>query len=41
MVVIGWFSPHEYSDEEADDEDTYKMAGVMSECKGLEIILHR
>ncbi|XP_033643062.1 E3 ubiquitin-protein ligase UBR4-like [Asterias rubens] len=29
------------SDEEADDEDTYKMAGVMSECKGLEIILHR
>ncbi len=35
------FSPCEYSDEEADDEETYKMAAVMSECKGLEIILHR
>ncbi|XP_022084216.1 E3 ubiquitin-protein ligase UBR4-like isoform X1 [Acanthaster planci] len=29
------------SDEEADDEETYKMAGVMSECEGLEIMLHR
>lgn len=29
------------TDEEADDEEVYKMAGVMSTCEGLEVILYR
>ncbi|XP_071821604.1 E3 ubiquitin-protein ligase UBR4-like isoform X2 [Apostichopus japonicus] len=29
------------TDEEADDEEVYKMAGVMTTCEGLEVILYR
>ena len=29
------------NEEETDDEEVYKMATVMSECEGLEIMLHR
>lgn len=29
------------SDEEEDDEEVYKMAGVMAQCGGLECMLNR
>ena len=29
------------NEEETDDEEVYKMATVMSECEGLEVMLHR
>lgn len=29
------------TDEEEDDEEVYKMAGVMAQCGGLECMLNR
>lgn len=29
------------ADEEEDDEEVYKMAGVMAQCGGLECMLNR
>lgn len=33
--------PDLISDEEEDDEEVYKMAGVMAQCGGLECMLNR
>lgn len=30
-----------FADEEEDDEEVYKMAGVMAQCGGLECMLNR
>lgn len=30
-----------FKDEEEDDEEVYKMAGVMAQCGGLECMLNR
>lgn len=32
---------HLFTDEEEDDEEVYKMAGVMAQCGGLECMLNR
>lgn len=34
-------STHPLTDEEEDDEEVYKMAGVMAQCGGLECMLNR
>ena len=33
--------PYPITDEEEDDEEVYKMAGVMAQCGGLECMLNR
>lgn len=36
-----FFLPDLVTDEEEDDEEVYKMAGVMAQCGGLECMLNR
>lgn len=37
-MLLGFSSP---LDEEEDEEEVYKMAGVMAQCGGLECMLNR
>lgn len=40
MITIEYLFPS-HADEEEDDEEVYKMAGVMAQCGGLECMLNR
>lgn len=40
-LIAKQMSPLLAADEEEDDEEVYKMAGVMAQCGGLECMLNR